>query len=67
VFYALSGMSKKFKHYLTSEITILGKHVRPHSDYVTPNSAEGWDARCHIEGGKVWEIRDAATWQEVRP
>ncbi len=66
MFYAVSGMPKKFKDFLASEIMILGKHVRPHSDYVTPNLAEGWDARCHIEDGKVWEELDASLWQEVR-
>lgn len=56
MFYAVSGMPKKFRDYLASEARALfGKHVRPNSDYVVPNFTEGWDARCHIEGGKVWE------------
>jgi hypothetical protein len=65
MFYAVSGMPKNFRDYLASGISVLGKHVKPYSDSVLPNLTEGWDARCHIEDGKVWEELDAASWQEV--
>jgi hypothetical protein len=66
MFYAVLGMPKKFREYLGTEIGILGEHVRAYSDYVIPSARDGWDARCHIEDGKVWEMLDAATWKEAK-
>jgi hypothetical protein len=67
MFYAVLGMPEKFRKHLGAELEIvLGrKFVRPDSDYVSPNSAEGWRAVCQIEDGKTWKILDASAWQEV--
>jgi hypothetical protein len=66
MFYAVLGMPKEFRTYLGMELKReLGEHVRRDSDSVMPNTAEGWDARCHIEDGKVWEMIDTSLWQEV--
>ena len=65
MFYAVLGMPKQFREYLGEQIMVLGKNVRTYSDYVVPNIADGWDARCHIEDGKVWIPLDAESWQEV--
>jgi len=66
MFYAVSGMPDKFREYLGNEIRVLGRHVRANSDYVTPNLADGWNAMCHIEDGKVWNPLDPTLWQEVQ-
>ncbi|MEI7795747.1 MAG: hypothetical protein WCI06_03840 [Methylococcaceae bacterium] len=66
MFYAVLGMPKEFTTYLGMELKReLGECVRRDSDSVMPNEAEGWDARCHIEDGKVWEMIDPSLWQEV--
>jgi len=65
MFYALLGMPASFRKYLKSKITVLGKHVRPDSDYVIPNLEDGWNAVCHVEDSKVWEPIDPTLWQEV--
>ena len=44
---------------------LLGKYVRPNSDYVTPSLEDGWNAICHIEDGKAWEPLDPTLWQEI--
>ena len=67
MFYAVLGMTNEFRVYLASEISqIFGENVRPNSDYLIPNPAQGWDAICQIESGKVWEEADATSWREVR-
>lgn len=68
MFYAVLGMPEKFRKHLGTELEIvLGrKFVRPDSDFISPNSAEGWRAVCQIEDGKTWKIWDASAWQEVR-
>jgi len=65
MFYTVSGMPAKFREYLGNNIWVLGKHVRPNSDYVTPNLADGWSAMCHIEDGKAWNPLDPTLWQEI--
>jgi hypothetical protein len=67
MFYAVLGMPEKFRKHLGAELEIIlgRKFVRPASDFVSPNSAEGWRAVCQIEDGKTWKIWDASAWQEV--
>ena len=65
MFYAVLGMPQKFREYLGERIMVLGEYVRAYSDYVVPNIETGWDARCHIEDGKVWKPQDAESWEEV--
>ena len=65
MFYAVLGMPKNFRDYLSKEIKILGEHVRPHSDSVIPNPDDGWDVRCQIEDGSVWGILDDVSWFEI--
>ncbi|BCO11491.1 hypothetical protein GEOBRER4_n2829 [Citrifermentans bremense] len=40
--------------------------MRPYSDLMVLAPTDGWSPRCHVEDGKVWEIYDAAAWQEVK-
>jgi len=58
MFYAVLGMPEKFRKYLGTELEgVLGKkYVRSNSDYVSPNSREGWRAVCQIEDCKTWGI-----------
>ncbi|CAA9889554.1 hypothetical protein METHB2_110053 [Candidatus Methylobacter favarea] len=65
VYYAVLGMPKEFRKYLDQEVAVLGKYVRARSDYVIPNYANGWSARCHIQDGKAWEVLDTASWKEI--
>jgi len=66
MFYTVLGMPQGFREYLGQEISVLGKHVRSNSDYVIPDAENGWDARCHIEHGKVWQILDPVTCREIK-
>ncbi len=66
MFYAILGMPEAFRKYIGSEIRILGKHVRPFSDYVIPDRNSGWDVRCHVENGKVWQMLDPVSWREIK-
>jgi len=65
MFYAVLGMPATFRKHLTTKIRVLDKHVRPDSDYATPSLADGWNAMCHIEDGKVWNPLDPTLWQEI--
>ncbi|MEY8215967.1 MAG: hypothetical protein RPR97_15960 [Colwellia sp.] len=65
VFYAVIGMPKEFREHLEYEVKVFGKHVRENSDYVVPNSRDGWNVRCHIQDGKAWKKEDDSCWQEV--
>jgi len=66
MFYAVLGMPASFRKFLGRKISVLGKHVRPDSDYVIPNREDGWNAVCHVEDGKAWEPIDPTLWQEVQ-
>ncbi len=65
MFYAVSGMSTNFRKFLGKKIRVLGKYVRPNSDYVTPSLEDGWNAMCQIEDGKAWGPLDPTLWQEI--
>jgi len=65
MFYAVSGMSTNFRKFLGKKIRVLGKYIRPDSDYVTPSLEDGWNAMCHIEDGKAWEPLDPTLWEEI--
>ncbi|MDQ6960618.1 MAG: hypothetical protein Q9M27_06255 [Mariprofundaceae bacterium] len=62
----LTGMSTSFRKYLKQKIKLPGKHVRTVSDEVIPSLADGWNAMCHVEDGRVWEPLDPRLWQEVQ-
>jgi hypothetical protein len=66
VLLAIIGMPKKFRDYLTAQINVLGRHVRPNSDYVIQNIEDGWAIHCHIEDGKVWQQDDPITYREIK-
>jgi len=66
MFYVVSGMPANFRKYLGEKIRVLGKHVRPNSDYVVASLADGWNAICHVEDGKAWEPLDPTLWEEVQ-
>jgi len=65
MFYAVLGMPAAFRKYLGSDIRLLGKHVRPHSDEVVPSLADGWDAMLHIQDERVWQPLDPSLWQKI--
>jgi len=65
MFYAVLGMPASFRKFMGRKIRVLGKHVRPDSDYVIPSLEDGWNAICHVEDGKAWEPIDPSLWQEI--
>lgn len=65
VFVIPFGFGAGFFQYLHRELSARLRHVR-FGDYIAPSENNGWNAICHVQGGRVYQVLDAASWQEVR-